>query len=229
MSDQHGNLDVRVPECDVLIHAGDVAPDKERGQLVARVDSRWQVDWIKNSWVPWRLRQPAKYCICDWGNHDYCGVAINRSASVVEFGRTKFVVDDLAVIDGLKIWVTPWSSRFRDWAFMQDEARLKDLYSLIPDGLDILVTHQPPFGYGDAGGYLIGGDGSAVEHLGSASLLTAILRARPKVVICGHVHGAYGRYEIEVPDAESVILYNVAVLNEAYQLVRKPTLIKEFV
>jgi Icc-related predicted phosphoesterase len=44
----------------------------------------------------------------------------------------------------------------------------------------VLVTHSPPFGHADeAGG----------RHLGSRAVLDAIRRTRPRLVVCGHIHG----------------------------------------
>ncbi|GAC1460729.1 MAG: hypothetical protein PVSMB1_10980 [Gemmatimonadaceae bacterium] len=40
------------------------------------------------------------------------------------------------------------------------------------------------------------------------------------IVICGHVHGGYGRYEhLGIP------IYNVSVVDERYWLVNAPTVI----
>ncbi len=91
------------------------------------------------------------------------------------------------------------------------------VYAAIPDGIDILVSHQPPLYHGDRAFNL---DSGRVEHVGSRELLDAIGIVRPKVVICGHVHGGFGCYE-----HQGIPIYNVSVVDESYRLVNAPTVI----
>jgi Icc-related predicted phosphoesterase len=89
---------------------------------------------------------------------------------------------------------------------MKSPAELEAVYAQVPAGVDILVSHQPPYGCGDLG-------------LGSIELRTAIRRVKPKLVICGHIHDAVGRFE-----CDGTTVYNVSV-DEQYRLVREPTMI----
>ena len=104
-----------------------------------------------------------------------------------------------------------------NWAFMKAPRELDAVYAEIPEGIDILISHQPPYGFGDR--CLDLGSGK-VEHLGSRELLMAIQRVRPKLVICGHIHDGYARTEYD-----GIPIYNVSVVDEQYRLVHPPTVI----
>jgi Icc-related predicted phosphoesterase len=86
----------------------------------------------------------------------------------------------------MSVWAMPWSNQFMWWAFMKRPSDLARVYEAIPDGIDVLVSLQPPYGYGDSTFHV---DSRRVEHVGSRELLVAIERVRPAVVICGHVRG----------------------------------------
>ena len=104
-----------------------------------------------------------------------------------------------------------------NWAFMKSRAELAKVYAAIPEGVDILVSHQPPYGYGDR---YVDEQSGAVEHLGSHELRAAIERVKPRLVICGHLHGGHGHFE-----HGGTAIYNVSVVNEQYRLVRPATVI----
>jgi hypothetical protein len=221
ISDQHGMWPT-IPPCDLLLVAGDQCPDVF-GPLTARAwpDRQWQ--WFVDKWLPWRYRQPAGMCLLTWGNHDYCGESHpNRTDARPDLKMaTTVACDTLVAIGGLKVYLTPWSNQFMNWAFMREPAQLARIYNAIPDGIDILVTHQPPQGCGDGAKFaVLGKEG---EHsYGSVELRAAIERVKPKVVVCGHIHMGYGAYAIG-----DTKVFNVSVVNEAYQLVHPPTVVWE--
>ena len=103
---------------------------------------------------------------------------------------------------------------------MQDPKELAEVYAKIPDDVDVIVSHQPPYGYGDRvpDKYIVfQADGDA--HVGSKELLRTIDRVRPKFVICGHIHDGRGEYQ----HRETRIL-NVALVNEQYERVHEPVI-----
>ena len=100
---------------------------------------------------------------------------------------------------------------------MREPRDLEPIYAAIPSGIDILVSHQPPYGYGDR---TFNPDSGHVDRVGSRELLAAIEKVRPRIVICGHVHGGFGRFE-----HQGIPIYNVSVVDESYRLVNAPTVI----
>lgn len=222
LSDQHGFLP-DIPPCDLLIVAGDVCPDR-MGRLWADRHPLAQKGWFDNIARPWLAAAPATHKLLTWGNHDWCGQACSfhdAAADATSDDAFHILVDEaIEIPDGrggrVKIWCSPWSNQFGGWAFMQSPREIERIYDAIPGDIDILVSHQPPYGYGDHVERPWGG----IEHAGSRELLATIRRVKPKLVICGHIHPGYGRYE-----CESTAVHNVAVVDDSYRLVREPTII----
>lgn len=213
IADQHGLLDAKIPECDLLIVAGDLCPDRI-GPFWARDDARQQYWWFANEWLAWREAQPAEHCLVTWGNHDYCGHLQGSHIENYQDGKTQVGIDALVEYKGLKIWLSPWTKQFMKWAFMKEEQDLWDKhFNRIPEGIDILVTHDPPYGYGDASPDW---ETKKIDHYGSVAMLKTVLRVKPKVVICGHIHDAYGTYTLTGNNGldlrnEPVTIYNCAM------------------
>ena len=88
----------------------------------------------------------------------------------------------------------------------------------IPDALDVLVTHGPPYGILDQ-------TTSDEPHLGCEELLKAVRQKRPRVHVFGHIHGGAGTY-----DDGSTHFVNAAGLScgsSIFSPVRQPTLVAE--
>jgi len=222
VSDLHGYLP-DIPPCDLLIVAGDICPD-HFGPFFAREQPELQAQWCRDVIFPWLADAPAARSILTWGNHDWCGmsaVEARRLVADAPAGATVLVDALLSVPDGtsaVSIWASPWSNQFMNWAFMKTPGELAEVYAAIPPGADIVVSHQPPHGFGDRFVDVITG---RIEHLGSRELLATIERVRPKMVVCGHIHDGHGRYiHAGVP------IYNVSIVNEQYRRVYQPTVIE---
>lgn len=222
LSDQHGHLP-DIPQCDLLIIAGDVCPDRF-GPFLAMHAPEQQRFWFDRHVRSWLAKAPAAHKLLTWGNHDWCGQACSfhsDSPAQASTADLQILVDERTSVptsDGqISVWATPWSNRFMNWAFMKAPGELEALYAEIPEGIDVLVSHQPPYGYGDRS-FDVGS--GRVEHLGSRELLAAIESVRPRLVICGHIHDGYGRTEYA-----GIPIYNVTLVDEQYRLVHAPTVI----
>ena len=91
-------------------------------------------------------------------------------------------------IGALRIFGSPWQPWFHDWAFnLQRGPALAEKWALIPDGVDVLVTHGPPAEILDR---TVHG-----EEVGCRDLRDALERVRPRLHLFGHIHEAHGRLE----------------------------------
>ncbi|MBI2220399.1 MAG: metallophosphoesterase [Acidobacteria bacterium] len=172
LSDQHGFLP-DIPPCDLLIVAGDICPDRF-GPFVARHDPHQQKAWFDQKVRPWLANAPATHKILTWGNHDWCGQACSFRSDSPKHARStdmQILVDEETTMPvpgagQISVWGTPWSNTFLQWAFMKEAGDLEPIYAAIPFGIDILVSHQPPCGYGDRAFDL---DAGQLRHVGAAS------------------------------------------------------------
>lgn len=89
----------------------------------------------------------------------------------------------------VKIYGSPQTPELGSWAFQYPPIR--DVWTgRVPDDTDILVVHGPPALYGDSDGER--GPTGEVKMKGDGFLLREIRRVKPKMVVCGHIHGAFG-------------------------------------
>jgi hypothetical protein len=226
VSDQHGFLPA-VPACDLLIVAGDICQDFVDG-VPAAAEPGSQKRWFDSRIRPWLRATPATHKIATWGNHDFCGQSCDFSGDApasAALTDLQILVDEMTRVPDMSagsprelvVWASPWSNQFMNWAFMKDPHDLSEVYERIPNGVDILISHQPPFGYGDR---MYTAHTGGLEHIGSHELLAAIERVRPKLVICGHIHEARGCYE-----HQGIPIFNVSVVDEQYRHVHPVTVI----
>ncbi len=71
-----------------------------------------------------------------------------------------------------------------DWSFDATESQARGALAACPEGVDLLVTHSPPVQCADRT--------SSGDHIGAESVRETIERARPRLVVCGHVHDSWG-------------------------------------
>ena len=125
-----------------------------------------------------------------------------------------YLEDSLVEIEGLTIYGSPHQPEFNDWAFNIPRGELlREKWALIPEGLDILVTHGPPLGRGDEGDKY-----GAPARFGCKDLLQEVQsRIKPRFHVFGHVHEGYGTS----CDGTTVFI-NAASVDKAHQPTNAP-------
>lgn len=207
VSDLHGNLPT-IPTCDLLLIAGDITPPG---------NWRAQLGFLNGSFRDWLEKQPAGKIVAIAGNHD---TIFETDPNLVSLPWT-YLQDSGTEVDGLKIFGTPWVKNFGWWSFMTTDEGLEKKFSLIPPDTDIILTHGPPYGFGDK----VTSYRSENEHLwpegecqGSKELLNVIDTIRPKLVVYGHIHEGRGQYRYG-----DTVLANVTVVDHAMRHVYRAT------
>jgi Icc-related predicted phosphoesterase len=217
ISDLHGYLPA-IPPCDILLVAGDICPAYNHS-----LD--FQSLWIRTNLVEWRTQQPAKHCIFCAGNHDFifqktaCGLGYHHEDYGMLSNPTWLCYAEDEVVDccGLKIYSSPWQKLFGGWAFNLEEKYMQEKWAKMPDDVDIILSHGPPYSYGDDVSWE-NYDGSITkEKTGSLSFTKRIIEVQPKLVVFGHIHSGYGKYQLG-----STVLLNASYVNDNYRPVNKP-------
>jgi Icc-related predicted phosphoesterase len=205
ISDTHG-MEPKVPDGDILIHAGDLTMMGTYTQ-VAKAGT-----WLRSL--------PHKHKVVIAGNHDYLFEKNLPDARAMLGPGIQYLENSSTTIDGLKIYGSPVQPRFFDWAFNVDRGEaIRKYWDMIPEGVDILVTHGPPRGILDQANAKL-----RTEHCGCDDLWDAIHRNPPKIHVFGHIHGGYGTETTKF----GTVCYNASVVDEAYKLANKPWVVELF-
>ncbi|MGH9948517.1 MAG: metallophosphatase domain-containing protein [Pyrinomonadaceae bacterium] len=207
ISDTHNcNSQIVVPDGDILIHSGDAT-------ITGTVEE------IKR-FNAWFESLPHKHKIFVAGNHDWLFERNNDLARLLLNTKIIYLEDSSVEIDGLKIYGSPWQPRFYDWAFnLMRGAELAAKWKLIPNDIDILITHGPPNGILDEVPRQWGIDYKGCEELRKRVEEVAAF-GRLKLHVFGHIHCGYGMQE-----KFGVKFVNASNCDEAYNPVQKPNVI----
>jgi Icc-related predicted phosphoesterase len=172
ISDTHEQHSLcNLPGGDILIHCGDFTNFGDP-QAVYDFDC-----WLREQDYQHRLVIP--------GNHDLTFDAPLEEQPILQ--HADLLMHEAVTIGGVRIFGSPHTPRFGDWAFMYDPARVNP-WAAIPE-VDVLVTHGPAFGVLDRT--------SRGINAGCVRLANAVCQTRPRVHAHGHIHEAAGEHRTE--------------------------------
>lgn len=218
ISDLHGFLPDpgEIPCCELLLIAGDVCPDfhemsfarfgGSRKQPILDKGEQKQRHWLDTTFREWleEVNHRVGQVIGIAGNHDF----VFEHPFLLPDLPWIYLRDSEVEIVGLHIWGTPWVPNLARWAFYGKDSFLEARAECIPDYIDVLITHGPPYGVCDVVAEKFGGP----ANVGDRALLQRIEEIEPLAVVCGHIHEAFGL----AYTAKGVPVYNVSRCDENY-------------
>ena len=221
LSDLHGILPhIKDEGAELMLICGDIVPLSFQSDMEL---SKW---WFETKFTEWvnALHVDKVVFIC--GNHDWLGEWDHEWLSYKFSQHTKATYlhhqqyNYISLQDGkeYKIFGTPYCKIFGRWAFMRENETLEKLYSEISENLDILLTHDAPYGVTDICNQ---GIASIKGHIGNIPLREALLRSQPMYCFHGHLHSSSRDFE----SLNNTKVCNCSVLDEYYDLVYKPIVI----
>jgi Icc-related predicted phosphoesterase len=197
ISDTHGqHCGLKIPEADLLIHAGDICLYGNVRELEAF-----------NDWAA-QLDMPV---VCIAGNHDI-DLEVKPDKARAVLADVIYLQDEEATVAGLRIYGAPWSPTFFNWSFMLDRgAPIREKWEKIPHGLDILITHGPPAYKCDRtnGGL----------NVGCQDLREIVYDRLPRYHVFGHIHPGHS-----ISMSEHTTFINASICNDQLNPIYQPTI-----
>jgi predicted phosphodiesterase len=186
----------------VLVHCGDFT-------MTGRLDEI-------AGFAAWLAPLPHRHKVVIAGNHDF-GFERMPEAARATLGSVTYLEDAGCTIDGVTFYGSPYQPWFFDWAFNfprdDDGSAARERWAMIPDGVDVLLTHGPPRDIRDA----VARSG---EHVGCPQLLARVRAIRPAIHAFGHIHEGYGT---ETSDGTQFV--NASICDERYRVVNAPIVV----
>ncbi len=228
VSDLHGFYP-KLEGGDLLIVAGD---------LTSRDTFEQHIDF-----KTWLYKQNYRKKIVIAGNHDNHFVGLMSDPYIFssynnetgeQLSYADYLCDSGTEFEGLKLWGSPWTKTFEGMnpkckAFTVDtEEELAEKWALIPNDIDILITHSPSqgvldevkrFDYPQTGTRIGVFINEQYDNVGSSSLIKPMIQSGCKLHVFGHIHESYGKFYNPILGINYV---NASHVNERYQPVNKP-------
>ena len=192
ISDTHSNHEQlrKMPKADIIVHSGDASFSGSDNEVLDFLN--WFCD----------LDYPHKIFVA--GNHDDClyGEQIEGLPD-----NCHYLCYSGVEIESVKFWGIP--------LFVSDtikKGRITRLMTQIPEDINVLISHSPPYGILDFDDNI---------NYGCLDLLRAVERIKPRCHLFGHIHAANGIKKIN-----QTTFVNSAIMNGEYEFVNKPTLLE---
>lgn len=199
ISDTHSrHKKIKVTDGDILVHAGDMSG---RGE-----------EWEIKNFNKWLGELPHKHKIVIAGNHDFYFENLPKTARKL-ITNAIYLEDEELVIDGIKLYGSPWQPFFYNWAFNIRRGKLFRVWERIPDDVNVLITHGPPYKILDLT--------EDKREVGCEELLARIDNLKKlKLHIFGHIHEGYGKVK-----RGNTLFVNASSCNLNYEPINPPIVV----
>ncbi|KAF2746593.1 Metallo-dependent phosphatase [Sporormia fimetaria CBS 119925] len=196
IADTHNNTP-KLPKGDVLIHAGDLTNQGSYSEL------KKTVEWLEKADFEAKIVIAGNHDItldaafyeehkANWKwpapQHPAACKSLFRDSTSITYLENEAAMVYLESPAGpqtcFKVYGSPNTPRYAAWAFQYAPDEAPKIWEAIPPDADIVVTHTPPRGYGDAE--------RKGERAGCKALLQALNRVRPMLAVSGHIHEGRG-------------------------------------
>lgn len=178
IADTHGFMPPP-PPCDLVLLSGDIGPDGTDEE---------QKHWFLTEMARW-LEQCHAPVVAVPGNHDHI-LFLDRD--ITRKLPWTFIADATTEQCGLKIHGFPWVPLEKNTHWHLMEQYIHSQVEAIPDGIDILLLHAAPYGFGDRMNHDCH---QRRERCGYAALRSRLHRT--KLAVCGHNHNSRGCWQLE--------------------------------
>lgn len=216
ISDLHGYLPELKP-CELVLICGDSVP------LEYQASSKKTKKWYDTTFRKWAGELPCDKVLFIAGNHElhFPGKKIIYESLFSKDDKITYLCHSEYIHkskDGkeYKIFGTPYCKQFMNWAFMYPNEELEKIFKNIPNDLDILISHDNPYGYGDI--VLQECPWADGSHIGNMPLAKAIEEKQPKYQFNGHLHSC-DHSLIMIGNTKH---YNCSIKDEQYNPVYEP-------
>lgn len=204
LSDTHGNHHaVDVPPGDIIIHCGDITRKSNPAEVT---------DFIR-----WFAGLNFQYKILVAGNHDR--FIRKKKPEFLELAGSHNIayLENTSIrINGYSIFGSPFSLNYGGiGAFTYfDTLGAERIWNLIPENINILVTHAPPRGFRDF-------SKTENNNAGCQVLRERVLSIKPRYHIFGHIHESYG-----IETHGNSVFINASLSNGSGEIVNKPVVLE---
>jgi len=223
ISDLHGYLPEITEEADIMIIGGDISPlNIQRNKPKTKI-------WLETTFLEWVNNLPVKKVFLVAGNHDFALEGLSDTEKYffekLFGGKLKYLENETFnhVDDNGCSWVifgTPYCHIFSSgWVFMIPDDNMYFKFLKIPDEVDIIISHDPPYGVGEVDVILEQYNlNEPITHIGNKPLAKRLQQIKYKFLCCGHIHsGSHIPYEFNGGKC-----VNVSIKDEDYQPIYHP-------